>query len=65
MKAVVNYAKTLQKGDTLVLPVGKLVVERIVNAQGRKPKAGSNIFVYHQNGKVRLNTEQPVRLIRS
>lgn len=65
MQAIVNYAKTLRSGDTLVLPEGKVFVERIVNAQGRKPKVGSNIFVLGNGEKIRLNTEQPVRIIRN
>lgn len=58
----VTYAKKVQVGDVVLVDGNPVRVTALSRARGRKPATGENIYVHSGDDKVRLNTEQPVRV---
>lgn len=66
MRSVVNYARTVRVGDIVFVRDDKTLrrIDRIVNSAGRPAKHGKNIVLHTPVGPIRVNTEDPIRIIR-
>jgi hypothetical protein len=60
----VTYAATIRPGDRLLHDGELTLVDHVRRAQGRKPKQGENLHIETNAGLVRINSLDPVRLIR-
>lgn len=66
VRGQVTVAGTVRAGDSLGQGDHFVVVEKVRRAQGRKPSTGENLHFVTSTGEVvKLNSMQPVRIVRA
>lgn len=62
-EGAVTYAGRVQPGDAVLGEGSFRVVTKVRRAQGRKPKVGENLHLLTDDGILKFNSLDPVRII--